>query len=239
MLYRTQSRYTFSLIELLVVISVIAILASILLPVLGRAKQQAIRTFCRSNLKQCAIADFMYSDDNKHLFPGVNLFGSTDNDRTFLNTYVGYDLRTYIKPYIEDYNIWKCPNMAQAKPLDDPGNSNPVCYSTFQYFPGNTYPEFNGSGSPARLRDCDTPSTQPLMEDTFYVKDMGSGNARYCHGEGRRDVKSGNSANEKIKSASASLAFGANISFYDGHAQWYSFRQLTFVGKHAGSLNWV
>jgi prepilin-type N-terminal cleavage/methylation domain-containing protein/prepilin-type processing-associated H-X9-DG protein len=54
----------FTLIELLVVIAVIAILMSILMPALNRAREQGKRAACLNNLKQLTLAWILYADDN-------------------------------------------------------------------------------------------------------------------------------------------------------------------------------
>ncbi|MBS1369913.1 MAG: prepilin-type N-terminal cleavage/methylation domain-containing protein [Lentisphaeria bacterium] len=70
-----QKKY-FTLIELLIVIAIIAILASMLLPALNRARQSAEKTNCLSNLKQLAAAAHFYANDYNGRFcgyrPGTN-----------------------------------------------------------------------------------------------------------------------------------------------------------------------
>lgn len=58
-----SSRQGFTLIELLVVIAIIAILAAILFPVFARAREEARKTSCLSNMKEIALATAMYAQD--------------------------------------------------------------------------------------------------------------------------------------------------------------------------------
>ncbi len=65
-----NKRLAFTLIELLVVIAIIAILAAILFPVFARARENARRTSCLSNLKQLGLGFAQYTQDYDERYPG-------------------------------------------------------------------------------------------------------------------------------------------------------------------------
>jgi prepilin-type N-terminal cleavage/methylation domain-containing protein/prepilin-type processing-associated H-X9-DG protein len=91
----------FTLIELLVVIAIISLLAAILFPVFARARENARRSSCASNLKQLALGVMMYAQDNDGRVPPTN---SLD---TIWSGGQGWAI---LGSYIKSTQVLLCPN---------------------------------------------------------------------------------------------------------------------------------
>ena len=159
----------FTLIELLVVIAIISILAAILFPVFARARENARKAACMSNLKQIGLGMAMYVQDNDETFP----VGWRD---------AAVDVYWYevLQPYIKNKQVFVCPTAGQI--TDDSGN---VQHSGgYGYNIGGT--KYNsttwvGNGFGYRAGYWMTPSGGPLKlaaveeaSSTFMVADPAS-----------------------------------------------------------------
>ena len=151
-----ERRRGFTLIELLVVIAIIAILAAMLLPALARAKQKAQRANCLSNLKQWAIAQTLYVDENNQIYPSTKIPNGTpgtpgdyieDQPRWLDLTDVEYNNNAAGTTYGRDAWFNALPPYIKSKPL-------------WQYSLTTTGPlEFNQGNN---IFHCPTAVSQPL-----------------------------------------------------------------------------
>jgi len=114
----------FTLVELLVVISIIAMLLAILIPSMRKAQEQARTIVCKSNFKTYGLAIAMYLQSNNNAFPHPNYCMYRNNTFSTLHP---WQCRWHdnsvtpngpLWPYIRDKNVSYCPTFAQIARLN-------------------------------------------------------------------------------------------------------------------------
>jgi len=151
----------FTLIELLVVIAIIAILAAILFPVFGRARENARRSSCQSNLKQIGLGIVQYTQDFDEAMP-INSYGYVN-----ASTNPG-DWMDVVQPYVKNYQIFKCPS--DTRQVADPAFNNQVSSYGINFvgwgdFPGSNAPPMSDGTNTTIVASIDSPSTTILALD--------------------------------------------------------------------------
>lgn len=123
---RRNERHGFTLIELLVVIAIIALLAAILFPVFGRARENARRSSCQSNLKQILLGFHQYTQDFDDILPlplmtpniqyssyGAAPDGSNRTGLCYSSVYHSGFINGWVDaiyPYVKSDLIFNCPS---------------------------------------------------------------------------------------------------------------------------------
>lgn len=104
---RTRRTRGFTLVELLVVVGIVALLISLLLPVINKARESARRAVCLSRISELTRATLLYAGDNNQWLPDAAMTNSTDSPLSPRST--GSPARTLIGP-----NVWVQPSIGDV-----------------------------------------------------------------------------------------------------------------------------
>jgi prepilin-type processing-associated H-X9-DG protein len=198
------------------VIAIIAILAAMLLPALGRAKQAAIRIDCVNNTKQLGLAMQMYGDDNNSLLPmahGTVYWGGT-NPPPWCEPLANYYRNT---------NVMRCPSLCQL-----------FGKSSYNYFMGSraAYEAAGEKEASVAYKSIGLPSLYILSGDCNYPFETGDADP---------DNYSQDTLFDTRFIPSKAHSGSVNVFFADGHVGNYrSFRtnEMTFSYQQRG-VDWV
>ena len=192
-MFRPHKKFAFTLIELLVVIAIIAILAAILFPVFARARENARRTSCISNLKQIGLGTQQYTQDyDEKLYP--HRFNGATDSSPLLTTNGGpgpdsmitgtardkISWVSLLQPYVKSYQIFVCPSNPNGWVGGGPDNcAAPGCGGQ-GYGGQNSYGHndllapadaFNGGAGPLPISLAQIPTvskTVAVTDATYY-----------------------------------------------------------------------
>lgn len=224
-----RSRRGFTLIELLVVVAIIALLAAILFPVFGRARENARRSGCQNNLKQIGLGIMQYTQDFDERMPN-QVWGLTTSSQgadiadyssgsTSVNgtpTATGRNWIVMVEPYVKSWAVYRCPS---AVDITGAGGYNPSGNSNTAYFMnGVAMQDVTGGVSQARtLASMQDPSSLILVHENrlayshvfirpWYITTPTAGWYEAMYG----------ATNDTGK-----VHFnGGNLLFCDGHVKW-------------------
>lgn len=230
----------FTLIELLVVIAIIAILAAILFPVFARAREQARKTSCISNMKQIGTASMMYVQDYDENYsdsrvstdaldgagcsnigkangyygaPHITCWGIrlySPGTATTTKVIAGYPAR--LMPYVKNSQIFICPSDSKV----DRWISGLERGSYYQRHAHDTYASIFGNG--VKMATIARPA-----QLAYYVEE--------CWHAGGKDPYAWNGSDTGSK--------GSNAVYYDGHAKWLKVNFITGTNNIGNyDLNW-
>jgi prepilin-type N-terminal cleavage/methylation domain-containing protein/prepilin-type processing-associated H-X9-DG protein len=203
---QVQTKKTgFTLIELLVVIAIIAILAAILFPVFARARENARRASCQSNLKQIALGFKQYTQDFDEKFPPDHVvvpINSADTDG-----YRGWAV--LLQPYLKSEQIFQCPSESSA-----PGgfDNTPTAIDYFY----NYNLARNAADQPSGISDAAIPyPTNTIL------------NGDWATGMDRSTAFAAPSGTAQLAGVARHLE-GGNYSFVDGHVKWFRPEKISY-----------
>jgi prepilin-type N-terminal cleavage/methylation domain-containing protein/prepilin-type processing-associated H-X9-DG protein len=217
----------FTLIELLVVIAIIAILASMLLPVLSRAKETGRRIACVNNLRQLNLALRMYVDDSQGAYPPRSETNSWPNH---LYDDCGKNIKILLCP--TDIALLSDPVTVGSSPSNNVADASPRSYfinGWNDYFQSSSDPQGLNLGNSMKGNAIVYPSDTIVLGEKrhdagdFYMDLLeDSGNDFTGIAEQGRHSNNGVTSNQSKGTCSSG---GSNYAMADGSARFIKFPQ--------------
>jgi len=214
----SKTKTAFTLIELLFVIAIIVILAAILFPVFGRARENARRSSCQSNLKQIGLGITQYTQDYDETMPREGT-GAAQPAPVWMDV---------LQPYLKSAQIFNCPSDPQTT-----GTTSGYYTLPYAIYPGRTgttrqfgsyalnnafYNNSFGTGTahgPASkaIAAIASPTTTTLAGDT---SGYGSNADIYCKDESNQfTIQSGTT----VKTMQSNYSGGGEGAFVERHLE--------------------
>lgn len=228
-----RRRHAFTLIELLVVVGIIALLMAILLPALGRARQEAQKVSCAANLRQWANAVHMFANDRNGMFPSAGTYPDGGWGPYFRDIDPESEIVNFFKEYLvgEDFE--------DVRNSGGDGGDNKVQYCTttqaartaeahlgYFYFPHRVWPGHLEASMYMRKRMDGPRSRTPFMSDENWRADAWNSSGYDWENTGLMTSGHMNPAGNGV--------LGANFLFEDASVNWYHDEEI----RHAGQLTW-
>jgi prepilin-type processing-associated H-X9-DG protein/prepilin-type N-terminal cleavage/methylation domain-containing protein len=210
----------FTLVELLVVIGIIGLLVAILLPALGKAREQAQTLKCLSNLRQVGIAVQMYVNAQKGYLPyPTTTFGESalwfSAIDPYLTKVIGDDNRTGVAQTRSYATYKQCP----IYDTFDGNRSGAAQDTTKEYsrtYKMNSMLRHNNPYGPAKITEVPRSAEFVMLGDGVSMDQVGYISNQYDNGQFSMEVNNTTSGGQTWPALRH--RGGANILFVDGHA---------------------